>query len=168
MIYVTPYFGAVFFAQLFGNKICTDAFIETNVSRLFVPDLLHFNPWLPGLLPEDSKCSRHSYICGERGSNRQVGPGIQKLKCKILSVLERGARALARALSSSIYINGHRGPGQGCNTGARGAAPWVAPLPRGGPGPALGRSGRSPKIDSFLGSPEIRKNRCRGSPGGRF
>ena len=72
MIYVTPYFGAVFFAQLFGNKICTDAFIETNVSRLFVPDLLHFNSWLPGLLPEDSKCSRHSYICGERGSNRQV------------------------------------------------------------------------------------------------
>ena len=40
--------------------------------RPFIPDLLHFNSWILGLLPEDSKSNRHSYICGERGSNRQV------------------------------------------------------------------------------------------------
>ena len=40
--------------------------------RPFIPDLLHFNCWILGILPEASKTSRRSYICGGRDSNLQV------------------------------------------------------------------------------------------------
>ena len=40
--------------------------------RPFIPDLLHFNCWILGLLPEASNTSRRSYICGDRDSNLQV------------------------------------------------------------------------------------------------
>ena len=53
--------------------------------RPFIPDLLHFNFWILGLLPEASNTSRLSYICGDRDSNLQVeGHGSESRVARVL------------------------------------------------------------------------------------
>ena len=48
--------------------------------RPFIPDLLHFNFWILGLLPEAVHPSRHSYICGDRGFHLQAQVEGQRSK----------------------------------------------------------------------------------------